>query len=127
MPATTSPLPSEASGACPPWPSPPTWPTTSRPAAWPVASQRGSHGPMSSCTSPPSTTLAPDIRVNSFTPGGVYRGHPDTFRHAYEQRTPLGRMASEEDYIGAVVYLASDLSSYVTGHNLVVDGGWTAW
>lgn len=74
-----------------------------------------------------ATSLAPDIRVNCMSPGGVSRQHPDPFREAYEQRTPLRRMATEEDLKGAAVFLASDLSGYVTGHNLVVDGGWTAW
>lgn len=74
-----------------------------------------------------ATTLAPDIRVNCLSPGGVERQHPESFRTAYEARTPLGRMATEEDYVGATVFLVSDLSSYVTGQNLAVDGGWTAW
>lgn len=74
-----------------------------------------------------STILAPDIRVNAISPGGVFRNQPEIFRERYEARTPLKRMAEEEDLKGAVAYLASDMSNYVTGHNLVVDGGWTAW
>lgn len=74
-----------------------------------------------------ATTLAPDIRVNCLSPGGVFRDHPDSFRSAYEARTPLARMATEEDYVGATLFLVSDLSAYVTGQNLAVDGGWTAW
>jgi NAD(P)-dependent dehydrogenase (short-subunit alcohol dehydrogenase family) len=74
-----------------------------------------------------ATVLAPEIRVNAITLGGVFRGHPKIFVSRYRERTPLNRMATEEDFKGAVMYLASDLSSYVTGHNLVVDGGWTAW
>lgn len=74
-----------------------------------------------------ATTLAPNIRVNCLTPGGIERGQPTSFVEAYAERTPLRRMATEEDYKGAVAYLASDLSRYVTGHNLIVDGGWTAW
>ena len=74
-----------------------------------------------------ATVMAPGVRVNAIAPGGVSRGQPDAFRRRYETRTPLKRMAFEEDLKGAVAYLASDLSSYVTGHTLVVDGGWTAW
>ena len=74
-----------------------------------------------------ATTLAPRVRINAISPGGVWRGQPDTFHQRYIDRTPLGRMATEEDLKGAVTYLAGDLSTYVTGHNLAVDGGWTAW
>jgi NAD(P)-dependent dehydrogenase (short-subunit alcohol dehydrogenase family) len=74
-----------------------------------------------------ATTLAPEVRVNAITLGGVLRKQPESFREKYEARTPLGRMASEEDIKGAVAYLVSDLSEYVTGQNIIVDGGWTAW
>lgn len=74
-----------------------------------------------------STVLAPRVRVNAISPGGVWRNQPEPFYQRYASRTPLARMATEEDLKGAVVYLASDLSAYVTGHNLVVDGGWTVW
>jgi NAD(P)-dependent dehydrogenase (short-subunit alcohol dehydrogenase family) len=74
-----------------------------------------------------ATTLAPDIRVNAISPGGVWRGQPEAFHQRYEARTPLGRMGVEEDFKGAAAFLASDASAYVTGQNLVVDGGFTAW
>lgn len=67
------------------------------------------------------------VRSNCVTPGGVFSGQNDTFRKKYEEKVPLGRMANEKDIFGAVSFLASDISSYVTGQNIVVDGGWTAW
>ena len=74
-----------------------------------------------------STVLAPNIRVNCISPGGIERRQPIEFVERYIAKTPLGRMATEEDLKGATVFFASDLSSYVTGENLMVDGGWTAW
>lgn len=74
-----------------------------------------------------ATTLAPDVRVNCISPGGVWRNQPEVFRERFVERTPLRRMATEEDLKGAAVFLASDLSAYVTGQNLLVDGGWSAW
>lgn len=74
-----------------------------------------------------ATVLAPNVRVNAITPGGVSGSQPEVFQRRYIERTPLKRMAIEEDFKGAVAYLASDLSDYVTGQNIIVDGGWTAW
>lgn len=74
-----------------------------------------------------ATTLAPNIRVNAISPGGVFRNQPDVFVKRYESRTPLRRMGTEDDFRGAIAYLASDLSKYVGGQVLAVDGGWGIW
>ena len=66
-----------------------------------------------------------NIRVNCISPGGVFNKQPVSFVEKYCSKTPLGRMALPKDIAGAVIYLCSDASGYVTGHNLVIDGGWS--
>lgn len=74
-----------------------------------------------------ATTLAPEVRANAVSPGGVARGQPENFVSEYVGRTPMRRMAVEDDFRGSVAYLASDASAYVTGEVLQVNGGWGIW
>jgi NAD(P)-dependent dehydrogenase (short-subunit alcohol dehydrogenase family) len=74
-----------------------------------------------------ATTIAPEVRVNAISPGGIFRNQPEEFVKRYESKTPLARMATEDDFRGILGYLASDLSKYVTGQIFQADGGWGIW
>ena len=88
-----------------------------------------SKGGIISATRDMAAVLAPyGVRVNSISPGGFDNGCSDIFQKCYGEDTPLGRMGKGgQELGGAALFLASDASSYVTGHNLVVDGGFTTW
>ena len=74
-----------------------------------------------------ATTLAPEIRVNAIAPGGIFRNQPNEFIKKYQERVPLGRMAKETDFRGAILFLVTDISAYCTGQILTVDGGFGIW
>jgi len=74
-----------------------------------------------------ATYWAPNIRVNCITPGGLFNNQPDYFVAQYSKQTPLNRMANNNDLKGAILLLASDASDWITGQNLIVDGGWSVW
>ena len=67
------------------------------------------------------------VRVNALTPGGIFNNHEGLFLERFKQLNPIGRMSEKTELRGGIVYLASDASSHVVGHNLIIDGGWTAW
>ncbi len=74
-----------------------------------------------------ATVLAPYVRVNMVSPGGIERGQNPQFIERYKKRTPLGRMAKEEDVSGIIAFLLSKDAAYITGQHMLIDGGWTAW
>ena len=91
------------------------------------AAYAASKGGLTQLTRWLATTLAPKIRVNSITPGGIERGQPESFVERYVSFTPMARMGREADFVGPLLLLASDQSSWMTGQNIVVDGGWSSW
>jgi len=74
-----------------------------------------------------ATNMAPTVRVNALALGGIERGQPEKFQAKYNARTPMGRMGTEKDMVGPMLFLASEMSGYVTGQTLPVDGGWSVW
>lgn len=72
-----------------------------------------------------ASTLGPQIRINTVSPGGIYRQQPQSFVKRYEAKTPLGRMASEQDIVSVILFLASSAAGYITGQNICVDGGYS--
>ena len=73
-----------------------------------------------------AVNMAPNVNVNMISPGGIRRNQPSSFIKKYNYKVPLNKMCEEEDVLGAVIFLSSKLSNYVTGHNLIVDGGYSA-
>ena len=74
-----------------------------------------------------AVTLAPNIRVNSICLGGVHNKQNKLFKVKYKKEVPLNRMATPKDLLGAIILLSSDMSKYITGQSVKVDGGWSAW
>lgn len=73
-----------------------------------------------------AVNMAPKVNVNMISPGGIKRNQPSSFIKKYNYKVPLNKMCKEEDVLGAIIFLSSNLSNYVTGHNLIVDGGYSA-
>ncbi len=93
----------------------------------PVAYSVSKHGVVSLTKYLATLWADKGVRVNSLTPGGIWNGHKGLFLERFEQLIPIGRMSDKTELRGGIVYLASNASSHVIGHNLIIDGGWTAW
>lgn len=91
------------------------------------AAYSASKGGLLSTTRWLATALAPKVRVNMVSPGGIERGQNAQFLERYNKRTPLGRMGTENDISGMVSLLLSPEGAYITGQHMLIDGGWTAW
>ena len=89
-----------------------------------IAAYSASKGGLIQLTRWLSTTLAPKVRVNAISPGGIFRNQDEKFVTRYSEKVPLNRMAKEEDFAGAFIFFASDMSLYITGQTLKIDGGW---
>jgi NAD(P)-dependent dehydrogenase (short-subunit alcohol dehydrogenase family) len=93
----------------------------------PVAYSVSKHGVVSLTKYLATLWAEKGVRVNSLTPGGIFNGHEGLFLERFKQLNPIGRMSDKSELRGGIVFLASDASSHVIGHNLIIDGGWTAW
>lgn len=93
----------------------------------PVAYSVSKHGVVSLTKYLATLWAEKGVRVNSLTPGGIFNGHEGLFLERFKQLNPIGRMSDKSELRGGIVYLASEASSHVVGHNLIIDGGWTAW
>ena len=93
----------------------------------PVAYSVSKHGVVSLTKYLATLWAQKGVRVNALTPGGIFNGHTGLFLERFEERIPIGRMSDKTELRGGIVYLASDAASHVIGHNLIIDGGWTAW
>jgi len=91
------------------------------------AAYAASKGGLAQITRWLATVLAPEIRVNCISPGGIYRNQPDSFVKAYTDKVPLGRMGSEKDVVATMKFFTLGQSQYITGQNLFVDGGFSIW
>ena len=93
----------------------------------PVAYSVSKHGVVSLTKYLATLWAEKGVKVNSLTPGGIFNEHKGLFLERFQQLNPIGRMSDKTELRGGIVYLASDASSHVIGHNLIIDGGWTAW
>ncbi len=93
----------------------------------PVAYSVSKHGVVALTKYIATLWASKGVRVNALTPGGIFNNHQGLFLERFQQLNPIGRMSDKTELRGGIVYLASDASSHVVGHNLIIDGGWTVW